>query len=238
MVIPLYDANPTRRRAVVVLILIAINVAVFVFLQPHGDAQAEIRFNYEHAAIPCELDQRSPLTFVEANTGLCGAPDSTEIFPAKNVYLSVLASMFLHGSWFHLLGNLLFLWVFGNNVEDRLGYIGFAAFYLFTGIAATLGHVAADTGSTIPLVGASGAIAGLMGAYLVFWPRARIHSLAFFVVIPLPAAIVLVLWFALQFGTDPNSGVAWVAHVTGFVIGVLVALAVRAASRPLGRFAR
>lgn len=233
MVIPLYDANPTHRRPVVVLALIAINLFVFVFIQPSGDGREEIRFDYEHAAIPCELDQRTPLTFTEANFGQCGASGSTQVFPSKNVFFAIVVSMFLHGSWIHLLGNLLFLWVFGNNVEDRLGSIGFVVFYLFAGIAATIGHAAADPSSTIPIVGASGAIAGLMGAYLVFWPRARIYSLAFFVVIPLPAALVLGLWFALQFGTDPNSGVAWVAHITGFGIGVLVALILRAVSGPL-----
>ncbi|HZJ26002.1 MAG TPA: rhomboid family intramembrane serine protease [Acidimicrobiia bacterium] len=233
MVIPLHDDNRTGRRAIVVLALIAINVFVFAFVQPHDDARAEIRFNYEHAAIPCELDQRSPLSFTEAKTAECDAVGSAEIFPSKNVFLSILVSMFLHGSWLHLLGNLLFLWVFGNNVEDRLGPIGFAVFYLFAGAAATIGHAAVDAGSTVPVIGASGAIAGVMGAYLVFWPRARIHSLAFFVVIPLPAAVVLGIWFVLQFGTDPNSGVAWVAHVTGFGIGVLVALILRAAGGPL-----
>jgi membrane associated rhomboid family serine protease len=233
MVIPLHDDNPTRRRSFVTLVLIALNVFVFVFAQPHDGGAEEARFTYEYAAIPCEVRQREPLTVAEFQTAECGPSESLEIFPDKNVYLSMFASLFLHGSWLHLLGNLLFLWVFGNNVEDRLGPIGFAVFYLFTGVVATLGHVVADAGSTVPVVGASGAIAGVMGAYLVFWPRARVYSLAFFLVVPLPAALVLGLWFVLQFGTDPNSGVAWVAHVTGFVVGVAVALVLRAASGPL-----
>jgi membrane associated rhomboid family serine protease len=233
MVIPLHDDNPTRRRSFVTIALIALNLFVFVFAQPHQDEVAEARFAFEHAAIPCELRQREPLTVAEFQTSDCGLTESQEIFPDKNVYFSLFASMFLHGSWMHLLGNLLFLWVFGNNVEDRLGPVGFAVFYLFTGAAATVGHVLADPGSTVPVVGASGAIAGVMGAYLVFWPRARVYSLAFFLVVPLPAALLLGLWFLLQFGTDPNSGVAWVAHVTGFVVGVVVALVLRAASGPL-----
>jgi membrane associated rhomboid family serine protease len=235
MVIPLHDDNPTSRRPIVTLILIAVNLVVFALIQPHDGGSTEARFTYEHAAIPCEISQGEPLTVDEITTGDCSAAArvSPEIFPDKQVYLAGLVSMFLHGSWLHVLGNMLFLWVFGNNVEDRLGPVGFLIFYLFVGVVATLGHVAADPSATVPVVGASGAIAGVMGAYLVFWPRARIHSLVFVVLLPLPAALVLGIWFVLQFGTDANSNVAWVAHVTGFVAGVLVALVLRAAGGPL-----
>ena len=235
MVIPLHDDNPTSRRPVVTMILIALNLFVFALVQPHDGGADEARFNYEHAAIPCEISQGAPLTVDELTFGDCddGGLTSPEIFPSKNVYLAGLASIFLHGSWLHVLGNMLFLWVFGNNIEDRLGPAGFLIFYLFVGVVATLGHVAADPSATVPVVGASGAIAGVMGAYLVFWPRARIHSLVFVVLLPLPAALVLGIWFVLQFGTDANSNVAWVAHVTGFVAGVLVALVLRAAGGPL-----
>ncbi len=132
--------------------------------------------------------------------------------------------MFLHGSWAHLLFNMLFLWIFGNNVEDRLGPVLFAAFYLITGLVAFGAHFAADPGSTTPIVGASGAIAGLMGAYLVFWPHARITTLVTFVVVSIPAWVVLVGWLVMQFFTAPGSQVAWVAHVGGFVSGALFAM--------------
>jgi membrane associated rhomboid family serine protease len=235
MVIPLHDDNPTSRRPVVTIVLIALNLFVFAFLQPHDGGSAEARFDYERAAIPCEISHGRPLTVDEVTTGRCDGSGvtSSEIFPDKNVYLAALVSIFLHGSWLHVLGNMLFLWVFGNNVEDRLGHVGFVIFYLFVGVVATLGHVAADSGATVPVIGASGAIAGVMGAYLVFWPRARVHSLVFVVLLPLPAALVLGIWFVLQFGTDANSNVAWVAHVTGFVAGVVVALVMRAAGGPL-----
>ena len=235
MVIPLHDDNPTTRRPVVTILLIAVNLFVFAFLQPHDGGSAEARFDYEHAAIPCEISHGTPLTVEEVTTGRCGGlgAQSPEIFSDKNVYLAALVSIFLHGSWLHVLGNMLFLWVFGNNVEDRLGPIGFLVFYLFVGMVATLGHVAADPGATVPLVGASGAIAGVMGAYLVFWPRARIFSLVFVVLLPIPAALVLGVWFVMQFATDANSNVAWVAHVTGFAAGVIVALVLRAAQGPL-----
>jgi membrane associated rhomboid family serine protease len=224
----------------VTIALIALNLVVFVLVQPQGDTAAANLFEYRHAAIPCELSQGSPLTFLEANNQRCGLGGSgytrgvnaPEIAPGKNVYLAMLVSMFLHGSWLHVLGNMLFLWVFGNNVEDRLGHVGFAVFYLFLGALATTGYALSDPSSTVPVLGASGAIAGIMGAYLVFWPRARVLSLVTFVVVSIPAAVVLGIWFVLQFFTDPNTGVAWVAHVTGFVAGALFALILRFA-RPL-----
>jgi membrane associated rhomboid family serine protease len=237
MVIPIRDDNPTSRFPILTVLLIAANILIYAFIQPHG-AQAEVQFDYQHAAIPCELVQGKPLTRAELRDGTCEpkvvATDPTvqqPLFPHKNVFLAVLVSMFLHGSWFHVLGNMLFLWIFGNNVEDRLGTVGFAVFYLFAGLVAAAAHTVVNSGSLAPFLGASGAIAGVMGAYLVFWPRARILTLLILVVlfIPfyLPAWFVLGFWIILQFFTDPNSGVAWVAHVGGFAAGVLVAVALQ-----------
>jgi membrane associated rhomboid family serine protease len=236
MVIPLHDDNPTRRFPVITIALIALNVLVYFFVQPHGGE--EVSFTYEYAAIPCELTQGEPLSIGEIQTGACD--DATvigtgELFPGKNVYLSALYSMFLHGSFLHLAGNMLFLWVFGNNVEDHMTPVGFLLFYLVVGVLAMVAHVIPDPGSTTPVIGASGAIAGVMGAYLVLWPRARILTyvpLLLFVVVYIPAGVVLALWFGLQFLTNPNSGVAWVAHVGGFAAGVLIALALRAMFGP------
>ncbi|RMH76163.1 MAG: rhomboid family intramembrane serine protease, partial [Actinomyces sp.] len=141
----------------------------------------------------------------------------------------------LHGSWLHLGGNMLFLWVFGNNVEDHLGHLRYLVFYLAAGAVAALAHFALDVDSTIPVVGASGAIAGVMGAYAVWFPWARVRTIFFFLFIPffyeIPAAALLALWFLSQFFIVPGSGVAWMAHVGGFVFGALVALAVRADPR-------
>ena len=140
--------------------------------------------------------------------------------------------MFLHGSILHLAGNMLFLWVFGNNVEDHLGHVGFAVFYFVVGVAAMAAHYLGDPSSTQPVIGASGAIAGVMGAYLVLWPRARVLTviaLLFFLPVYLPAGVLLAIWFGSQFvtGFNPNSGVAWLAHVGGFVAGAGIALALR-----------
>jgi membrane associated rhomboid family serine protease len=231
MVIPLRDDNPTHRFAIVTVVLIAVNVFVYLFVQPHGGFD-EARFTVEYAAIPCELDQGEPITVSEYQTGDCDADrgDRREFFPQKNVWLAVLTSMFLHGSLLHLAGNMLFLWIFGNNVEDHLGPIIYMIFYGVVGVAAMAAHFIADPGSTVPVIGASGAIAGVMGAYLVLWPRARILTivpLLLFFVVYLPAGLVLGIWFGLQFLTNPNEGVAWVAHVGGFVAGVLLGLGLK-----------
>ena len=164
-----------------------------------------------------------------------GAWARREVFPDKNVYLAILFSMFLHGSILHVLGNMLFLWIFGNNVEDRLGPIAFLLFYLLAGVVATAAHVAFNAGSTVPTIGASGAIAGVMGAYIVWLPHARVLSLIpilfFFGFIELPAAVVLGVWFVTQFFTNPNEGIAWLAHVGGFTFGAAVAFALRGCCR-------
>lgn len=232
--LPLHDFNPTRRRAVVTLAIIGINVFVFAVLQPHGGDQREAKFTYEHAAIPCELHQDHALSIEEINAGDCSSAntEAPPFFEHKHVWLAVLQSMFLHGSWIHLLGNMWFLWIFGNNVEDYLGKFANVLFYMFAGIAAAAAYTVSDLSSITPVVGASGAIAGVMGMYLVLWPRARVLTWVFIAPLPLPAAFVLVGWFGLQFLTDPASGVAWVAHVGGFVAGALVGLALRKVRPP------
>jgi membrane associated rhomboid family serine protease len=247
-VLPLRDDNPTRRRAAVTLLLLAVNVGVYVFLQPDPvDPEATARFNFERAAIPCEITTGDPLTIGEVVATVNGLGDdgdlcdadtagAPEAFPQKSIALSVLASMFLHGSLVHLGGNMLFLWIFGNNIEDRLGRIRYVIFYLAAGVVATLTHVALQPDSTVPLVGASGAIAGVMGAYLVWFPRVPILSWFAIFLVPVQARWLLVYWFVSQFFINPNEGVAWAAHVGGFVFGVLVALAVRFGDR--ARFRR
>ena len=259
--IPLRDDNPTRRRAVVTFALVLLNVAVFVLLQPHGDTKAVIKlpterhteivsfspeqaFLFGRAAIPCELIRRRPLREVElralarGNSSACGigaeGAARNRVFPGKSVWLAALTSMFLHGSWWHLLGNMLFLWIFGNNIEDRFGRVPYLGFYLLSGVVATLAHTLAAPSSTIPLVGASGAIAGVMGAYLVLYPKVRIRTIIF-LGIPLPLKIpawaMLTFWFVSQFFVSPTEGVAWMAHVGGFAFGALVGFFVRSRAR-------
>jgi membrane associated rhomboid family serine protease len=163
-----------------------------------------------------------------------GSEASPPYDAGKNVWLAVVVSMFLHGGVMHIAGNMLFLWVFGNNIEDRLGKLGFALFYLVGGFAAIAAHVAVDPASTVPVVGASGAIAAVMGAYLVWFPNAPVRTVVIFyfiTIMDIRAKWLLGFWLVLQFFTSPNAGVAWVAHVGGFVFGVLVALALRGIGR-------
>ncbi|MFN8036080.1 MAG: rhomboid family intramembrane serine protease [Acidimicrobiia bacterium] len=242
MVLPLRDDNPTQRIPIVTLLLIALNIGIYAFWQPHGALDATV-FGYEHAAVPCEVSTGHPITEIEYNAQRCGVAQAErtgeggttqEFFPHKNVHLAVLTSMFLHGSWAHVLGNMLFLWIFGNNVEDRFGRIVFVLFFLACGLLSFASYYAFTRDSVVPLLGASGAIAGVMGAYVVLWPRARVLSLVFFVVVPLPAYVVLGIWFGLQFLTDPHSHVAWIAHVGGFAVGAALAFLLARVIAPPG----
>jgi membrane associated rhomboid family serine protease len=259
-VLPLKDENPTRRTPVVTIAIIAACAWIYFAWQPSlgesrrvavdtpaGVVQIDesIAFTLEHAAIPCEVVEGRPLTLDEtaATFGRAagdgencgdGSPRSPRIFPDKSVWLALLTSMFLHGGLLHLGGNLLFLWIFGNNIEDHLGHLKFAIFYLIAGIAASALHIGLNLDSTVPVIGASGAIAGVMGVYLVWFPRAPVRTLiflGFFVtMINVRAMWLLGFWFLSQFFTNPNSGVAWAAHVGGFVFGVLVGLLVRSSA--------
>jgi membrane associated rhomboid family serine protease len=242
-VIPLKDTNPTVRRPVVTLFLIGVCVVVYFFVEPIGKVtffrhstsvsvqQADADFTYQHAAIPCELVRDRPLTPTDIQAGCQRVERGTPIFRHKNIWLAVLYSMFLHGSLLHIGGNMLFLWIFGNNVEDRFGHIPYLIFYLVAGVVATAAYVLSNPDSTAPLLGASGAIAGVMGAYLVIFPRVPIRTL---ILIPpiilwprLPAWALLLFWFGSQFFVSPGSGVAWVAHVGGFIFGAMVGWAFR-----------
>ena len=227
--LPIRDINPTRVFPIVTLLLIAANVAVFFLVQPFGDPESQeaVEFVYRHAAIACELTTGEPLSLDEINLEFC-EDGGRGHFSDKNVWLAALVSMFLHGGFAHILFNMWTFWIFGNNVEEACGRFGFLLLYALAGIVATAGFVLLNRDSTIPLVGASGAIAGIMGAYVVLFPRHRVLTLVFFYLVAIPSAIFLAIWFATQFllaGGDSN--VAWEAHVFGFAFGVLVTLPLR-----------
>ncbi len=190
--------------------------------------------------MPSELAHDRPLGITAgppAGNGCQAVPPTYQ----KRPWLSALTSIFVHAGWLHVLGNMLFLWVFGNNVEDRFGRLWYLFFYLLVGVIATYGFALTMPNSTEPLVGASGAIAGVLGAYLVMFPRARVISLVpflFFIPLRLPAWIVLGLWFALQAvyangaGVAGGAQVAYLVHVIGFALGVLTVLALGSRVRP------
>jgi membrane associated rhomboid family serine protease len=253
MVIPIHDENPVRRTPWVTYLLIALNFAVFLaepvarapLLGSPTAAQVCTQRDFfdRYAAIPKEVTTNEPLAphryLVDTTQGRVACPVTDE--SGKQPWLSVLFAMFLHGGWLHLLGNMLFLWVFGNNVEDRMGRLRFLGFYLLCGYVATYVFAFAQPSSTTTLVGASGAIAGVLGAYLVMFPRARVTSLVpflFFLPFRLPAWLVLGSWFLLQWmyasGTAvaQGAGVAYLAHVAGFVAGLLLALPLAGRRRP------
>ena len=195
----------------------------------------EVQFPLEWAVVPCEVLTGRPLTVDEVAATYDGPGDATAcdpdatapaLFPDKRVRAAVISSLFLHAGPFHLALNMLFLWVFGNNIEDRLGRVGFLAFYLVGGIVGTVAYVAVQPLGTVAVLGASGAVAGIMGAYLVWYPDAPIRSLLFLILIDIRARWFLVVWFLVQFFTWSEPG-AWVYHVAGFAYGVITGRVLR-----------
>jgi membrane associated rhomboid family serine protease len=225
---PIRDVNPTAIRPVATWALIAVNAAVFFLLQPAESPEAD-EFAYEYAAIACELTTGEPLDIVEIERGRCeDGTSARQPFPDKSVWLAAVSSMFLHGGLLHLGFNMWSLWIFGNNVEEAFGRGLYLLVYLAAGLAATVGFVVTNPELTIPLVGASGAIAGVMGAYLVLFPRHLVLTVIFFFVVAIPAVVFLGIWFVSQFAlASESSGIAWEAHVAGFLFGMAVALPFR-----------
>jgi membrane associated rhomboid family serine protease len=256
-VLPLKDNVPTSRFPILTVLLIAINVAVFAWWMTlsgeTGSADSPVlaqagaserdQVTFEYGAIPRELTR--PGTYcapasitARALESECGPRD--EIEPESGLeqapwWLTILTSMFMHGGILHIAGNMLFLWVFGNNIEDSMGRLRFIAFYLLAGIAAVYAQSLLDTGATEPTIGASGAVAGVLGGYALLHPRARVLTLVFIIffvtLIEIPAMILLGIWFVLQFIPavgqvaiqevgEAGGGVAYFAHVGGFVFGL------------------
>ena len=223
---PLSDENPTELVPFVTVALIVANVAVWLFVQGAGFGERFLESLCVYGAIPGEITgaipggQWIPLGPASCRTGGLAAG-------------ALVSSMFLHGGWMHLIGNMWFLWIFGNNVEDSMGHVRFLCFYLLCGLAAAGLQVASNPDSAIPMVGASGAIGGVMGAYIVLYPKVRVHMLlvlGFYVTrIVVPALFMLGYWFAMQFlggavalGRAGEGGVAFWAHVGGFAAGALL----------------
>lgn len=224
---PYRDDNPTLATPVVTIAFIGLNVAAWVMIQGMGMDPQLARSVCELGLIPGELLGRVP-----EGTTLPMGRGTNCVLGADRAWYTPLTSMFLHGGWFHLLGNMWFLWLFGNNIEDSMGKGRYFVFYLLSGLAAAVGQTAVNPSSTIPMVGASGAISGVMGAYIVLYPRVRVHMLVvivFFVTrIVVPAYLMLGYWFLLQIVGglptlgDESGGVAFWAHAGGFVAGALL----------------
>jgi membrane associated rhomboid family serine protease len=208
--IPIKDDNPTKTFPFVTIFLIAVNIAAFLYELSLGEGT-----NYligTMGAIPYDI---------------------THIHLNPQVSLTLITSLFLHGSILHLLGNMLYLWIFGNNIEDAVGHIKFVLFYLISGIAASMTHILLNMDSMVPVIGASGAISGVMGAYFLLYPRAKVLTLIpFFIfirIIKVPAFFFLGLWMILQIMSSISvsgageAGIAWFAHIGGFIAGLILA---------------
>ena len=240
--LPLKDNIPTRRFPIVTVVIIVINVAMFFgFHQAQWNGSgfavdpqntvdyAEIPYEITHPGKECEgvaLDSPEGRVICEGQPGVRGEAEDQ-----PPTWLTLLTSMFMHGGLLHIAGNMLFLWIFGNNVEDSMGRLKFVAFYLLGGLAATAAQVAVSPDETVPTLGASGAVAAVLGGYALLYPRARVVTLVFIIifvtVIELPAALVLFGWAVLQVlsagsqvGLEGEGGVAYWAHIGGFVFGL------------------
>jgi membrane associated rhomboid family serine protease len=221
---PYRDENETVRTPIITIALIAINVLVWMVVQRAGREPWVAATVCNLGLVPGELTLRASV----GDSFPLGQGLSCVVDPGRAPE-HILTSMFLHGGWMHLLGNMWFLWLFGNNIEDSMGRVRFVLFYLICGVAAAAGQVLSDPESIIPMVGASGAISGVMGAYIVLYPRVRVYTLVTFIFITsiaLPAWVMLGYWMFLQviggFGASTEGGTAFWAHIGGFIAGVVL----------------
>jgi membrane associated rhomboid family serine protease len=225
MFIPLGDDNSERLTApLVVYLLIAVNAVVWLLQLSMGD-----RFTMGFSAIPYEITHGVDLVGLKRITVDGHAEVLHHFRGPMPIYLTLLTSMFMHGSWMHILGNMLYLWIFGDQIEDRLGHAKFLGFYLVCGLVAGVAQVVLNPSSIIPGLGASGAIAGVLGAYLLRFPRNRVRVIFLNAIVPVPALLVLGAWFVLQLISQVtvvrgSGGVAYMAHIGGFVSGLLLML--------------
>ena len=223
MLLPYRDDNPTVLTPYVTVGLIAANIAVWIVVQGMGSDQRLAQTVCELGLVPGDLLHRLPI----GSTFEIGGGFGCRV-GAEASWYTLFTSMFLHGGWLHLLGNMWFLWLFGNNVEDIMGHGRFVVFYLVSGLVAAAAQVLVDPSSAVPMVGASGAISGVMGAYIVLYPTVRVHTISWLIIIfrlSVPAWLMLGYWFVLQVfsaGTDPVGGVAVWAHIGGFLAGAVL----------------
>jgi membrane associated rhomboid family serine protease len=234
--LPIADENERGHGpAVVSLAFIGLNIAVFLLLQAAGGPSGEA-FTYGYSAVPFEITHGVDLvgpSEITVGGESVQIPQEPGPYP---IWLTLLTSMFMHGGWLHLAGNMLFLWIFGDNVEHRIGHIPYLAFYLVAGVIASLAQIVVSPDSSIPTLGASGAISGVLGAYLVMFPTNRVTVLFLRFPMQVPAIVAIGLWAVFQFisgigalgAEEAGGGVAYMAHIGGFVAGVVAGLVFRA----------
>ncbi|MDT7542819.1 MAG: hypothetical protein QOE33_2723 [Acidobacteriota bacterium] len=232
MVFPIADDNSDRTTLPVVnYVLIALNVLVFVLFQGFGNND---KFTYAWATVPVEIttgrDVDKPVIVRDPATGEVAGQIDLQPTPGS-VYLTLLVSMFMHGGWAHLFGNMLYLWIFGDNVEDRMGHLRYLVFYLVCGFAADMSHVLMNAHSYIPSLGASGAISGVLGGYILLFPKRQVRAFVLRLYTTIPAWAAIGVWFVFQLinglgglgrGSQEGGGVAYAAHVGGFIAGLVL----------------
>ncbi len=233
MFFPIKDNNPTRRPAIVTIIFIALNILIYFFQTIAIPSEVSEAFNgridplkyniAKYAMVPKEVTHLKPYNRIIGRSKFGSVHTLERKTP---VMLTLFFSLFMHGSFMHLFGNMIFLWIFGNNIEDYLGRFKFILFYLATGIIASLSHILFNWDSMIPVIGASGAVSGVMGAYLILYPQKKVKTLVFVLIfitfIDIPAAVFLVIWFLFQFSYSSADGVAFLAHIGGFIAGIIL----------------
>ncbi|MFW5955696.1 MAG: rhomboid family intramembrane serine protease [Rhodothermales bacterium] len=234
MLIPIGDEDRKAKRPPwITYFLLAANILVFVLLQEGGSNEA---FTYGYSVVPQEITTGEDLTASETITVNGESVEIPHHSGPRPIFLTILTAMFLHGGWFHLFGNMLYLWIFGDNVEHRFGPLPFLAFYLLSGVAGTAVQVALDPSSIIPNLGASGAISGVLGAYLILFPKNRVYAVFFWYIIAIPAVVAIGIWIVFQLisgvgavvaAEETVGGVAYGAHIGGFFAGLILALVMR-----------
>ncbi|HET7409044.1 MAG TPA: rhomboid family intramembrane serine protease [Paracoccaceae bacterium] len=232
---PIGDENERGHGpAVVTLAIIALNVLVFIFLQGGGGPEGD-DFTYGYSAVPYEITNGVDLTEpqpIDVGGQQVAVPQEPGPSP---IWLTLFSSIFMHGGWLHLGGNMLFLWIFGDNVEHRIGHVAYLVFYLAVGVVASMAQILTNTDSYIPTLGASGAISGVLGAYLVMFPTNRVTVFLFRFLMPVPAIVAIGIWAVFQFisglgvaaATSETGGVAYMAHIGGFLAGLVAGLLFR-----------
>ncbi len=219
MFLPIKDYNPTKSVAYVTILLIVINIFVFFYQGVISEKKLPFFINH-YSLVPYEVTHFSNVKILIGKDSW-GFPiyENRKTTPL----ITILFSIFMHGSFMHLFGNMLFLWIFGNNIEDYLGKFLFLSFYLMSGFAAAFTHILFNISSMIPVIGASGAVSGIMGAYLILFPKAKVKTLVLIIIFitffDIPAWIFLVIWFVFQFFYMGSGNIAWLAHVGGFIFG-------------------
>jgi membrane associated rhomboid family serine protease len=236
--IPLRDDVASQRMPLLNGLMIGICALVFLAQLSQGDATMGPGLTAEYGMIPFRISHPGEPFEIPVGAEMVQTVEGPQLQleyepappPAVAPLLTMLTCIFLHGGWMHFLGNMWFLWIFGDNVEDRFGHLGYLVFYLASGLAASAAHFVTDPASQVPTIGASGAIAGVMGAYFVWYPHSRVHSLVpvfgFFHFVEIPAPFFLGVWLLMQLLSGAGGGgggVAWWAHIGGFVFGVVIA---------------